>query len=120
MKLPRLRTILLTPFVLFAVFYLFGVAANLLDDRRVEPLSNPGSGSVDTIAIFGASGTAGDGIDTVTTQAGGSEGGCACTVGGRSGSDGGWLALAIVLLWRRRRFAATRQSLRSIEPSRSE
>jgi hypothetical protein len=62
MKLPRLRTILLTPFVLFAVFYLFGVAANLLDDRRVEPLTNPGSGSVDTIAIFGASGTAGDGI----------------------------------------------------------
>jgi nucleoside-diphosphate-sugar epimerase len=28
----------------------------------VEPLSNPGSGSVDTIAVFGASGTAGDGI----------------------------------------------------------
>jgi len=62
MKLPRLRIILLTPFVLFAVFYLFGVIANLLDDRQVEPRSNAGPGSVDEIAIFGASGTAGDGI----------------------------------------------------------
>ena len=62
MKLPRLRTILLTPFVLFVVFYLFGVLANLLDDRQVDPLSDAGPGSVDEIAIFGASGTAGDGI----------------------------------------------------------
>jgi hypothetical protein len=62
MKLPRLRTILLTPFVLFIVFYLFGVLANLLDNRQVEPLSNPAPGSVYEIAIFGASGTAGDGI----------------------------------------------------------
>ena len=62
MKLPRLRTILLAPFVLFVVFYLFGVIANLLDDQQVDPLSNAGTGSVDEIAIFGASGTAGDGI----------------------------------------------------------
>ncbi len=62
MKFPRLRTILLTPFVLFIVFYLFGVLANLLDDRQVAPLSNAGPKSVDEIAIFGASGTAGDGI----------------------------------------------------------
>ena len=62
MKLPRLRTILLTPLILFVLFYLFGVIANLLDDRQVEPLSNARPGSVDEIAIFGASGTAGDGI----------------------------------------------------------
>jgi hypothetical protein len=62
MKLPRLRTILLTPLVLFAVFYLLGVMANLLDDRQVDPLSNAGSEGVDEIAVFGASGTAGDGI----------------------------------------------------------
>ena len=62
MKLPRLRTIILIPLVLFVLFYLFGVIANLLDDRKVEPLSNTRPGSVDEIAIFGASGTAGDGI----------------------------------------------------------
>ena len=62
MKLPRLRTILLTPLVLFVVFYLFGVIVNLLDDRLVEPLLNARPGSVEEIAIFGASGTAGDGI----------------------------------------------------------
>lgn len=62
MKPPRLRTLLIAPVVLFLGFYLFGVAANLLDDRQVEPLSNAAPGSVDEIAIFGASGTAGDGI----------------------------------------------------------
>ena len=62
MKLPRLRTILLVPFLLFTALYLVGVVANLLDDRQVEPLSGAASGSVDSIAIFGASGTAGDGI----------------------------------------------------------
>jgi hypothetical protein len=62
MKLPRLRTILLTPFVLFVVFYLFGVTANLLDDWQVIPLSRAVPGNADEIAIFGASGTAGDGI----------------------------------------------------------
>ena len=62
MKLPRLRTILLVPVALFVVVYLFGVMANLLDDRRVAPLSNAGPKNVNEIAIFGASGTAGDGI----------------------------------------------------------
>ena len=52
MKLPRLRTILLTPLILFVLFYLFGVIANLLDERQVEPLSNARPGSVDEIAIF--------------------------------------------------------------------
>ena len=62
MRLPRLRTILLAPLLLFIAFYLLGVMVNLLDDRQVEPLSSAGSGSVDEIAVFGASGTAGDGI----------------------------------------------------------
>lgn len=62
MKRPRLRTILLIPLVLFALFYLFGVIATLLDDRQVEPLSDVRPASVEEIAIFGASGTAGDGI----------------------------------------------------------
>ena len=62
MKLPRLRTILLTPMVLFIGFYLLGVVANLLDDRRVQTLSMIRSERVDVIAVFGASGTAGDGI----------------------------------------------------------
>ena len=62
MKLPRLRTIFLTPLVLFVAFYLFGVIVNLLDDRQVKPLSNATPGNLDEIAIFGASGTAGDGI----------------------------------------------------------
>ena len=62
MKLPRLRTILLTPLVLFIGFYLLGVVANLLDDRQVETLSIARPERVDVIAVFGASGTAGDGI----------------------------------------------------------
>ena len=62
MKLPRLRTILLTLLVLFIALYLIGVVANLLDDRQEEPLLNAQPGSINQIAIFGASGTAGDGI----------------------------------------------------------
>lgn len=62
MKFPRIRTILLIPVVLFVALYLFGVMANLLDDRQVPPLSPAANGSVGEIAIFGASGTAGDGI----------------------------------------------------------
>lgn len=54
--------ILLVPLVLFVVLYLFAVMANLTDDRLVEPLSNAEPGKVDEIAIFGARGTAGDGI----------------------------------------------------------
>jgi len=62
MKLPRFRTFLLAPLVLFIVFYLLGVMAKLLDDRQVEPLSSTTPGSIHEIAVFGASGTAGDGI----------------------------------------------------------
>ena len=61
MRLPRLRTILLVPIVLFALFYLTGVVMLLSDDRIVEPLARPGADH-GTIVIFGASGTAGDGI----------------------------------------------------------
>jgi len=62
MKLPRIRTVLLAPLLLFAVFYLAGVIANLLDDRQAPPLSNARPESIEAIAVFGASGTAGDGI----------------------------------------------------------
>jgi len=61
MKLPRLRTILLAPIVLFALFYLAGVIAVLSSDKTVEPFASPAA-MHETIAIFGASGTAGDGI----------------------------------------------------------
>jgi hypothetical protein len=57
-----MRTILLAPLVLFAAFYLFGVTANLLDDRQVPPLTHAPPGSIEEIAVLGASGTAGDGI----------------------------------------------------------
>lgn len=62
MKLPRIRTILLALLALFIVFYLLGVLANLVDDRQVEPLSNAPGERAREIAVFGASGTAGDGI----------------------------------------------------------
>ena len=61
MKLPRLRTVLLTPLVLFAAFYVFGVVSLALRDDVIAALQGPPA-SFETIAIFGASGTAGDGI----------------------------------------------------------
>ena len=61
MKLPRLRTILLTPLVLFALFYVFGVIVVSSDDRTVAVLDSAPAAH-ENIAIFGASGTAGDGI----------------------------------------------------------
>ena len=61
MKLPRLRTVLLTPLVLFAAFYIFGVVSLALRDDAIAALQGPPA-SFETIAIFGASGTAGDGI----------------------------------------------------------
>ena len=61
MKLPRLKTVLLTPVILFALAYVVLVVVVLLDDRTVEPLTESPDHPI-TIAIFGASGTAGDGI----------------------------------------------------------
>ena len=61
MKFPRLKTILLTPLILFALFYVVIVVVVLLDDRSVAPLTESPARPI-TIAIFGASGTAGDGI----------------------------------------------------------
>jgi len=61
MKLPRLKTVLLTTIILFTLFYILGVVMILRDDRSVAPLDEaPAESKV--IAIFGASGTAGDGI----------------------------------------------------------
>ena len=61
MKFPKLKTLLLIPVVLFALFYLFGVTLFINDDRTVAPLKTSPKESI-TVAIFGASGTAGDGI----------------------------------------------------------
>lgn len=61
MKLPRLRTVLLAPLALFAVLYIV-LSINLaLDDDSIAIIDGPLAGH-ETIAIFGASGTAGDGI----------------------------------------------------------
>ena len=61
MRLPRLRTILITPLVLFALVYVAGAIMLAMDDRIVATLEGPPA-SFATVAIFGASGTAGDGI----------------------------------------------------------
>ena len=61
MKLPRLRTILLTPVALFALLYVAAAVKLAFDDRTAPPFEGVPV-SHETIAIFGASGTAGDGI----------------------------------------------------------
>ena len=61
MRLPRVRTILLAPLILFAFFYAVLAVLVLLDDDAVRPLA-ASSATPYTVAIFGASGTAGDGI----------------------------------------------------------
>jgi hypothetical protein len=60
-RFPRLRTVLVTLFGLFAAFYLFGAASLALRDDSIAVFSGRPA-SLETIAIFGASGTAGDGI----------------------------------------------------------
>ncbi len=62
MKLPRLRTILLTPVVLFVALYLVAVLVIQLRDEKTAPTPTETPRSPATIAILGASGTAGDGI----------------------------------------------------------
>lgn len=61
MKFPRLRTILLIPFALFALVYLAGAIMLARKDDAIAVIERPAA-SYETIAIFGASGTAGDGI----------------------------------------------------------
>jgi len=61
MRLPRLRNVLLTPLILFAVFYVFFAIKFALDDDSIAAL-DVAPAPYDTIAIFGATGTAGDGI----------------------------------------------------------
>lgn len=61
MKLPRLRTILLVPLVIFAAFYLVALTITQVKHNEVPVLESEPAGH-ETIAIFGASGTAGDGI----------------------------------------------------------
>jgi hypothetical protein len=61
MKFPRLRTIVLAPIGVFALFYLGLVIFLLLDNETVVPLAGEPANHR-TVAIFGASGTAGDGI----------------------------------------------------------
>jgi nucleoside-diphosphate-sugar epimerase len=61
MRRPRIRTLLAIALAAFALFYLAGVIVVATDDRTVAPLDGqPEPHPV--IAIFGASGTAGDGI----------------------------------------------------------
>lgn len=61
MKMPRLRIILLTPIALFALVYLYGAISLALRDDSIEIFEGE-TATLETIAIFGASGTAGDGI----------------------------------------------------------
>lgn len=61
MKLPRLRTVLLTPLILFALVYITAATTLALKDDPIAVLDGPAA-NYETIAIFGASGTAGDGI----------------------------------------------------------
>lgn len=61
MKTPRLRTILLAPVVLFAMFYVV-MAIRVATYDNVAPAPASPIKAPRTIAIFGASGTAGDGI----------------------------------------------------------
>jgi len=61
MKLPRLRTVLLIPLVLFALLYITAAVRVANYDNFVPNLEGSPAG-YETIAIFGASGTAGDGI----------------------------------------------------------
>ncbi len=61
MRFPRLRTILLVPLILFALVYVAGAIMLAMDDRVVAVLEGPRASHA-TVAIFGASGTAGDGI----------------------------------------------------------
>ena len=61
MRIPRLRSVFVTLLVLFAALYLFGAASLALRDNSIAMFAGVPA-NVESIAIFGASGTAGDGI----------------------------------------------------------
>jgi putative NADH-flavin reductase len=61
MKMPRKKILLLIPLVLFAMAYIAGAVMFALRDDRVTARDASRAG-FETVAIFGASGTAGDGI----------------------------------------------------------
>jgi hypothetical protein len=61
MKMPRLRTIALTPLVLFSLVYIAGAITLAVNDDSIAVFEEQ-TAAYETIAIFGASGTAGDGI----------------------------------------------------------
>lgn len=61
MKLPRLRTVLLAPLVLFALLY-FALLIKFAMPGDSVTIPERSRADFATIAIFGASGTAGDGI----------------------------------------------------------
>ena len=61
MRMPRLKTILLTPVILIIIAYTaIAIRVATYDNTASALLGSPAS--LETIAIFGASGTAGDGI----------------------------------------------------------
>ncbi len=61
MRFPRLRTLILVPLVLFAAFYLLGAVMLAANNDPIAVLDGAPV-SHEVVAIFGASGTAGDGI----------------------------------------------------------
>jgi hypothetical protein len=61
MKMPRKRFFLLVPLVLFALVYVRAAVMFASREDRIAVLAKRPAGDI-TIAIFGASGTAGDGI----------------------------------------------------------
>ena len=61
MKLPRLRTVLLAPLVVFALLYVAAAVKFAGSDNRVAAIEGP-QANYEMVALFGASGTAGDGI----------------------------------------------------------
>ena len=61
MQQPVIRALLLVPIALFALFYLVSVLVVATDDRSFEALALQ-EVPPEVIALFGASGTAGDGI----------------------------------------------------------
>ena len=61
MRMPKLKTVLLAPVILFVIAYITMAIVVARYDKTAPAASGPPA-SLQTIAIFGASGTAGDGI----------------------------------------------------------